>query len=49
MIKVLIERHIAPDLSEHYDLAAMRTLQTAMQAYGFISSEVLHNADDRQL
>lgn len=46
MIKVLIERHIAPDLSEHYDLAAMRTLQTAMQAHGFISGEVLHNADD---
>lgn len=46
MIRVIIERHIADDLAEHYDKAARATLQQAMSAHGFISGEALHNADD---
>ncbi|MCV6590875.1 MAG: antibiotic biosynthesis monooxygenase [Marinobacterium sp.] len=43
MIRVLIERQIADGLAEHYEQAARRTLQTAMQAHGFISGEALHD------
>ncbi|GGK83075.1 antibiotic biosynthesis monooxygenase family protein [Amphritea balenae] len=46
MIRVLIERHIADDLAEHYEKAARNTLQTAMQAHGFISGESLRNSND---
>lgn len=46
MIRVLIERHIADDLAEHYEKAARNTLQKAMQAHGFISGESLHNTKD---
>ena len=46
MIRVLIERHIADDLAEHYEKAARNTLQTAMQAHGFISGESLKSAYD---
>lgn len=46
MIRVLIERHIADELNEHYEKAARETLQLAMQAHGFISGEALRNADD---
>lgn len=46
MIRVLIERHIADELAEHYDKAARETLQMAMQAHGFISGEALRNAYD---
>lgn len=46
MIKVIIERHIADDLGEHYDKAARATLQQAMQAHGFISGEALQNSYD---
>lgn len=46
MIRVLIERHIADDLAEHYENAARNTLQTAMQAHGFISGESLKNSYD---
>lgn len=46
MIRVLIERHIADDLSEHYEKAARATLQQAMQAHGFISGESLRNTQD---
>ncbi|MCV6611117.1 MAG: antibiotic biosynthesis monooxygenase [Amphritea sp.] len=44
MIRVIIERHIAEELAEHYEKAARDTLQTAMQAHGFISGESLRNA-----
>ncbi len=46
MIKVLIERHIAPDLADHYFQVARRTLQQAMQSHGFISGESMKNAHD---
>lgn len=46
MIRVIIERHIADDLAEHYEEAARNTLQQAMNAHGFISGEALHNAND---
>lgn len=46
MIKVIIERHIADDLGDHYEKAARTTLQKAMQAHGFISGEALRNIDD---
>lgn len=44
MIRVLIERHVAEELVEHYEKAARETLQMAMQAHGFISGEALRNA-----
>ncbi|MGI1670993.1 MAG: antibiotic biosynthesis monooxygenase [Neptuniibacter sp.] len=46
MIRVLIERHVAEDLVEHYEKSARETLQLAMQAHGFISGEALKNAYD---
>ena len=46
MIRVLIERHIADDLAEHYERAARNTLQQAMQAHGFLSGESLRNSND---
>ncbi|ANG63311.1 antibiotic biosynthesis monooxygenase [Marinobacterium aestuarii] len=46
MIRVLIERHIADDLADHYEQAARATLTEAMQAHGFISGEALHNSQD---
>jgi len=46
MIRVMIERHVAEDLTEHYEKAAKDTLQLAMQAHGFISGEALKNAYD---
>jgi len=46
MIRVLIERHIADDLGPHYDRLSREILQQAMQAPGFISGEMLHNAQD---
>jgi len=44
MIRVLIERHIADDLAEHYEKAARKTLQIAMQAHGFTSVQSLQNS-----
>ncbi|MBV0931966.1 antibiotic biosynthesis monooxygenase family protein [Marinobacterium weihaiense] len=46
MIRVLIERHVAEELSEHYEQASRETLQLAMQAPGFISGEALHDTAD---
>jgi len=46
MIRVLIERHIADGLTEHYENAARNTLQQAMQAHGFISGEALHDINN---
>ncbi|WP_409526237.1 antibiotic biosynthesis monooxygenase family protein [Nitrincola sp. MINF-07-Sa-05] len=46
MIRVMIERHIALDLDEHYDRVASETLQKAMSAHGFISGEALRDIDD---
>lgn len=43
MIRVIIERHIADDLTEHYEEAARNTLQQAMSAHGFISGEALYD------
>jgi len=46
MIRVMIERHIAEDLTVHYDRLSRELLQRAMHAHGFISGEVLRNVDD---
>lgn len=46
MIRVLIERHVASELTEHYDRIARKTLQAAMHFPGFISGEALHNSAD---
>lgn len=46
MIRVLIERHIADDLAPHYDRLSREILQQAMRVPGFISGEMLHNAQD---
>lgn len=46
MIRVFIERHIAEELTEHYEKASRQTLQLAMHANGFISGEALKNAQD---
>lgn len=46
MIRVLIERHIAPDLAPHYDRLSREILQQAMHTPGFISGEVLRNTRD---
>lgn len=39
MIKVLIKRVIAEGLEEHYEAAARRIIQQAIQSPGFISGE----------
>lgn len=41
MIRVIIERHIAPTLEGPYELVSKKTLQTAISASGFISGESL--------
>jgi len=41
MIRVIIERQIAPTLEEAYEIIAKKTLQKAIQAPGFISGESL--------
>jgi len=46
MIRVLIERHVASELTEHYDRIARETLQAAMHFPGFISGEALHDSAD---
>ena len=46
MIRVLIERHVAEELADHYDKAARETLRQAMNAHGFITGEALRNAHD---
>ncbi|NVK41331.1 MAG: antibiotic biosynthesis monooxygenase [Oceanospirillaceae bacterium] len=46
MIRVLIERHVADGLIEHYEKAARETLTLAMQAHGFISGEALYDIDN---
>jgi len=46
MIKVIIERHVAEELADHYDKIARDTLQKAMAAHGFISGESLRNLKD---
>lgn len=46
MIKVIIERHVASELTEHYERVAKETLGLATQAHGFLSGEVLRNAND---
>lgn len=46
MIRVLIERHIADGLAEHYDTTARGILQQAIDTHGFISGESLRNSHD---
>lgn len=46
MIKVMIERLVAEDLVEHYQLHASYGLHTAMDAAGFISGELLQDIND---
>ncbi len=46
MIKVMIERHIAEELTEHYQQRANKSLQAAMGTVGFISGESLQNVND---
>lgn len=46
MIKVIIERRVAPELGEFYDRLSRETLQKAMLAPGFISGETLCDLAD---
>lgn len=46
MIKIMIERHIAPTLEIPYEERARNVLQTAVKAPGFISGEIYRNAQD---
>lgn len=46
MIRVLIERQIADDLTEYYEKIARETLRKATQAPGFISGESLYDSVD---
>lgn len=46
MIKIMIERHIAPTLEAPYEERARSVLQTAVRARGFISGETYHDAQD---
>lgn len=46
MIRVLIERHIAPTLESAYEDRSRKILQEAVTASGFISGETLVNAHD---
>lgn len=46
MIRVIIERHIAPTLEVPYERAARNTLQKAVDVSGFISGETLKNTTD---
>lgn len=46
MIKIMIERHIAPSLEVPYEECARSVLQTAVKARGFISGETYRDRDD---
>lgn len=46
MIKIMIERHIAPTLEAPYEERARDALQTAAKAQGFISGETYRDAQD---
>ncbi|MAL98613.1 antibiotic biosynthesis monooxygenase family protein [Hydrocarboniclastica marina] len=46
MIKIMIERHIAPTLEIPYEERARNVLQTAVKSPGFISGETYRNAQD---
>lgn len=46
MIKIMIERHIAPTLEAPYEERARDVLQTAVKARGFISGETYRDAED---
>lgn len=46
MIKIMIERHIAPTLEAPYEERARAVLQTAVRAQGFISGETYRDAQD---
>lgn len=46
MIKVIIERHIAPTLEIPYEEEAKNFLQAAIKTPGFISGETYQNAED---
>ena len=46
MITVIIERHIAPDMSSTYESFAKQIIQATVSAPGFISGESLRGLDD---
>ncbi|OZG73729.1 antibiotic biosynthesis monooxygenase [Hahella sp. CCB-MM4] len=46
MIRIIIERYVDNSLEEHYETAAKRILQGAVQAPGFISGESLRDMQD---
>ena len=46
MIRVLIERYVDNSLEQHYEIAARKVLQGAVQAPGFISGESLRDMQD---
>ncbi|RLA47412.1 MAG: antibiotic biosynthesis monooxygenase [Gammaproteobacteria bacterium] len=46
MITVIIERHIAPDMSSTYENFANKIIQATVSARGFISGESLCGVDD---
>jgi len=46
MIKVMIERRIAPDMIESYEHAIKQTLRAILDAEGYISGSSLTDAKD---
>ena len=46
MIRVIIERHIAPTLEEHFDQIERSILQSAVVVPGYISGESFKNVQD---
>lgn len=46
MIKIMIERHIAPTLERPYEERARDVLKTAVKARGFISGETFRDVHD---
>lgn len=46
MIKVIIERHIAPDMDKTYDHAIKDTLRAILEAPGYLSGATYCNMED---
>ncbi|PIE43337.1 MAG: antibiotic biosynthesis monooxygenase [Gammaproteobacteria bacterium] len=46
MIRVIIERHIAPSLEDYYDEFERTILQNAITVPGYLSGETLRNTND---
>lgn len=46
MIRVLIERHVAPGLEHYYDCTILRTVSGVVKAPGCLAGESLKDADN---